>query len=78
MEIINWIDKNRFIVVVIVMLIIWSSLFTLFWFKGEALMKDPCSICAERVGESVTCYAGFGTQLNYVEYLPNGTIDNHG
>ena len=40
--------------------------------KADEISRDPCSICSERIGQEVNCYAG---TLHRV-YLPNATIIN--
>ena len=69
----EWANKNMFIVIVLVMLIIWSSLFVFFWQKAEAVLRDPCSICSSRTNEKIICFKGdFPSAVK--TYYPNGTV----
>jgi hypothetical protein len=51
----EWIEKHKFTTIAIIMLIIWFSIFSLFWIKSDEITKDPCSICSEKLGEDFTC-----------------------
>lgn len=68
-----WITNSRFKLIVIVMILIWSSLLLFWYIKADEITKDPCSICAEKLGEKVSCT----TTLNYIpvtkDFYPNGT-----
>lgn len=49
---------KKIIIVGIFLLILWGSFI---WFAinyAGDLRTHPCSICAEKVGEDVVCYAG--------------------
>ena len=67
------IDMKKFIIAIIVALIIWSSVFILLWKKGTALQTDPCSLCAEFMGENVFCTTQTTIPLTRA-YYPNGSI----
>ena len=67
------IDIKKFIIACIVILIIWGSLFFLWYKKTDEVTRDPCSICSERMGDKVRCT----TQSDYNifrDYYPNGSI----
>jgi hypothetical protein len=70
---IDWINKNKFIVILFVMLIIWSSIFLLFYLKTDEITKDPCSICAERLNENVICYSS-GFRVFSKTFYTDGNI----
>lgn len=70
---IKFIDENPMIMVGIVMLIVWFSLLTFFFIKADEITKDPCNICAERVGENYKCFPeGLGAEITYYQ---NGSIE---
>jgi hypothetical protein len=64
------------ITVGIFLLIVWGSIFFLLWNKADEVTKDPCSVCAERVGEKVTCTLP-GIRPLFSNYYPNGTINSN-
>jgi len=73
------ISKERLLIIGTVIVIVWLSLLVFWYLKAEEVTKDPCSICAKRMGEKVTC-----TMQNYNpliptpirSYYPNGTIED--
>lgn len=67
------ISKDRFWIVATVMLLIWASLWLLFYLKADEVTKDPCSICAKKMGEKVTCQTNTVIPA-YRVYYPNGSI----
>jgi len=69
-----WITNSRFRIIIIVMLIIWISMFALFYMKADEVTKDPCSVCANRIGEEVTCGVGNSGRIIKQTYYPNFTI----
>lgn len=46
----------RLLYIFMIFLIVWGSLFTLFWLKTDEITKNPCKICAEKLGEDVMCW----------------------
>ena len=43
--------------------------------KADEVTKDPCSICAERLGELIICRTTFGDAIPVSRYYyPNFTI----
>ena len=66
-------DKKFWIVILIIVLI-WVSLF---WFMikyAKYVRNDPCSVCAEKHGEQVFCALG-GEKLFTRIYFPSGRIE---
>jgi hypothetical protein len=43
------------ILIGIFLLLLWGSLLTFWWFKADAITRDPCSLCAEQLGEEIRC-----------------------
>lgn len=50
-------NKLRLILLFILLLIIWGSFFTLLALKTDELTKDPCTLCAKKLGENVMCWS---------------------
>lgn len=65
-------DMKRWIVLGAFLLIIWFSLLAFWWMKADEISRDPCSICAERMGEEVTCSTGY-VYVSTKTYYPNGS-----
>lgn len=65
---------KRVMMICIVMLIIWGSIFILFWFKADEVTRHPCSVCANKMGETVMCSTGTSV-ISRQTFYPNGSID---
>lgn len=50
---------------------------TFYYLKADEVTRDPCSICAERMGEKVICTTGDFIPIRMIFY-PNKTIDADG
>lgn len=46
---------------------------TFFYLKADEITKDPCSICAEYMGDTVTCTTGTFQPISKI-YYQNGSI----
>lgn len=68
-------NLKRWIILGVFMLIIWFSLLTFWWLKADEITNDPCSVCAERLGEKVICSTGDFIPITRV-YYPNSTIED--
>ncbi len=62
---------NRFKFIALLLLIIFLIFMAVIWIKADYISKNPCSICAEKIGKNVVCYAGIGERIFY----ENGTIE---
>jgi hypothetical protein len=71
MEIPNKIDK-RLIFIALFLLIMWGSFLIFLWNKADEITRDPCSICAEVMGETVWCIVNGKERF----YHPNGTTQD--
>lgn len=58
-----------------VVLIVWIVLIIFFVRYGESVQKDPCSICAKRMGDNVVCRTENTILVSRI-YYPNGTIED--
>lgn len=68
-----WMTTKRFIIIGVFLLIVFLGLMVLIYLKADEITKDPCSICAEYMGEKVICSTGTAPLLQKT-YYPNGTI----
>lgn len=70
--------KKRFIVFVIFMIFVWSSLWLLFYLKADEITKDPCRICAEQFDENVLCSVSREGAIPVTRtYHTNGSITDN-
>ena len=71
------IDYKKFWAACIVIVVMWTGLMIIWYLKADEVTKDPCSICAERMGKNVQCTQinpeGFTIPATRI-YYPNGTI----
>lgn len=66
-------DYKKFFMACCVILLIWLSLLLFWYLKADEVTRDPCSICAERMGDNVRCTIGTVYTLSR-DYYPNGSI----
>lgn len=66
-------DRKIFYVIAFCMMILWLGIMGLFYLKADEVTKDPCSICAKRMGEEIICTTG-GYQPITKTFYPNFTI----
>ena len=52
----------------------WIGFMTLIYLKADEVTRDPCSICAEYLGEKVTCSTG-SLYIQKRTYFEDGTIE---
>ena len=69
------IDKDRFIIVAIILFLMWCGFMLFLYMKADEITKDPCSICAKRMGEKVRCTIQGFTPISR-DYYPNFTIED--
>jgi hypothetical protein len=50
-----WITDNRFKYIGIIVLLIWILFLVFLYFKADEITKDPCNLCAKRLGKDITC-----------------------
>lgn len=60
--------NSRFKFIAAVLVFIFLVFMLLFYLKGEEITNDPCSICAKKLGEDVTCFSGFGMNQKQIIY----------
>ena len=67
--------KNKqYLIMAICLMIMWISIIAVVYMKMEEVTKDPCSICARRMGEKVRCTIDKSAVPLSMEFYPNGTI----
>jgi len=65
-------EYKVWIILTIILLLIWGSFFYFFINYGEVVRKDPCKVCAERLGKDFICTSiGIGSES--VIYSSNKT-----
>jgi hypothetical protein len=70
------ITKERFIVIVIFLMLMWIGIMLFLYFKADEITKHPCQICAKRMSQDVICYLkGTGVSRSY---FPNFTVITSG
>lgn len=74
----EYITSKKFIIVLVVLILMWSSLMIFYYLKADEITRDPCSICAERMGKNVQCRTipNEGDISRERIYYLNGTIYN--
>jgi len=68
-----WITNKRFKFIAVLLLIIFLIFITFLYLKADEVTKDPCGICAKKMGEKVVCTIGDFKVLQRT-YFPNGSI----
>ena len=73
-----WITNSRFKLIAIILVVMWCGIMVLFYLKADEVTKDPCSICAEKMGDEVVCSVmvlGGNVPASRI-YYSNGSIYN--
>lgn len=68
----DWLEQHRFVTLSFVLLIIFLIIISFLVLKADEITRDPCSICAEKMGEDVSCTLMRGIPITKT-YLPNGS-----
>lgn len=71
----DWYGRHRFAVFALFMLIVWGSIFSLLYLKADEITKNPCQVCAKKMGEKVSCVVG-ETYLTKRTFHPNFSIQD--
>lgn len=61
------IRMNKVILVIIILLLIWGMFFGYMVYYGEKLIKHPCQVCANKMGERYYCYS----EADQITFVPN-------
>jgi len=68
-----WIETHKFTVAVLVMVLIWGSLISYFIYYGYSVNKNPCTLCAERLGDDIRCSTQT-TDISSITFYENGSV----
>lgn len=60
--------------IVIILIVMWLGVMTFFYLKADEVTKNPCQICAKKLGTKVTCSITGTTDPTQKEFYPNYTI----
>jgi len=52
-----WLDRHRFLALVIILFVIFMVFMTLIYLKLDEVTHHPCEICADKIGQSFVCYS---------------------
>jgi len=66
--------EKRFYIILVVLFIMWLGVMVLFYLKADETTKNPCSICAEKIGEAVECRVGSEGRIIHRVFYPNFSI----
>ena len=68
-------EKLRFWQIAILLMVIFLIFMAVIIWKADALTHNACEICANKMGQSVTCTTGseFGKTISRT-YYPNYTV----
>ena len=67
--------KIRFLWIALLLMVIFFTFMAFLYLKADEITKHPCSICAEKVGYKVDCYAQ-GYNLYKRSFYSNGSIED--
>ena len=71
-----WITNSRFRLIVIILVLMWIGIIVFFYLKADEVTKDPCQVCAKRLGNRITCIINNGGIIMERTYYPNFNISN--
>jgi len=63
--------NKKFLIIILVLIVIWGSTFYFISSYAEELRNHPCSLCAKKIGEDVSCSVLGATKI----FLTNGSIE---
>jgi len=66
-----WITNSRFKFIAILLFLMFLVFMLLIFMRGTEIANDPCSICAKKMGEDVTCSSGYGLDQKVIVYEAN-------
>lgn len=68
----DWVKNHYWTTFAIFMFFVWGSIFAMLWIKADEVTKDPCGVCAKKLGTEVTCTISGFQSINKIFY-PNFT-----
>jgi len=72
-----YIPRERYIVIIIILICMWLGLMLFFYLKADEVTKDPCSICSKIMGENIICTTQSLMPITRT-YYPNFSIEESG
>jgi len=63
-----WITDSRFKFIAVILFLMFLIFMGLIYMRGTEIANDPCSICAKKMGEDVTCMTGSGLDMKQIVY----------
>ena len=72
-KIIEFYGEKRFYIILITLITMWIILIGFLYLKADEVTKDPCSVCAKKMGEEVTCRVGTNL-ISEKTFYPNFSI----
>ena len=72
-KIIEFYGEKRFYIILITLIIMWIVLIGFLYLKADEVTKDPCSVCAKRMGEEIICSSGVNS-FSTKTFYPNFSI----
>lgn len=66
--------EKRFYIIMITLILMWGVMIGFYYLKADEVTKDPCSVCAKKIQEDVTCTIGSKGIVVERIYYPNFTI----
>lgn len=72
-----WLGDKRFYIILAALFILWGGVMLLFYLKAEEVTKNPCQVCAKKMGTSVVCTTQ-GTKLVSRIFYPNYSVQDVG
>jgi len=67
---------DRFYIIAFLLVLMWGTTFYFLFAYGAAVSQHPCSICAEKINESLVCYGKQTYQPIQVIFQSDGVISN--
>ena len=70
-------NDKRFKIIAALLMIIFLVFMAFLFIEAEAIKKNPCSICAEKIGEDVTCtIAGSFRPITRTFHVDGSVVDD--
>ena len=66
-----WITNSRFKLIAIILFLMFLVFMALIFMRGTEIANDPCSLCAKKLAEDVTCSTGYGLDQKIIIYESN-------
>jgi hypothetical protein len=70
-----WISNRRFVIIAVILLLMWAWIMLFLYLKADEITKNPCSVCAKKMGETVKCTVMEpGLESQTLVFYPNLTV----